>query len=315
MSKSHHSHSTAKTKPQGVTTPHGAAVNNKQPTPTNKLMLANLKADLAIIRWEDMLPKSLLPYEVPHSFKFKLIKRLLENQTVLTSQQISGIRKFIETIENEEERGELYLLLQKKVPYHSQRDNLPPKSKGQSQQYIADRMCNLTSLAMAFESLGITNPSDVKQFEDYLEELRLPQGKRKTLGDRKSVTTWQELAKKFDVKYDEKSVWFPKGRITKEYALENIQPRLKKGHAVILSVFKPDKGHIVRLQEITDEGIIVDDPFGKVNLAKREAGGSGFGKTSNPKSGEEGQLLGEDNLWTWKELANVTMKYYVVFYR
>lgn len=315
MSRPHHSNSTVKPKHRGVATPHGVAVTNKQPDPANQLMLAKLKSDLAIVKWEDMLPKFLLPYEAPHSLKFKLIKRFLDNQTVLTSQQISTTRLIIETIENEDERGELYLLLQKKVPYHSQRDNLPSKSKGQSQQHIADRMCNLTSLAMAFESLGITNPSDVKQFEDYLEELRLPKDKRKGLGDRKSVTTWQELAKKFDVKYDEKAVWFPKGRITKEYALENIQPRLKKGHAVILSVFKSDKGHIVRLQEITDEGLIVDDPFGKVDLAKREAGGFGFGKTSNPKAGEEGQLLGEDSLWTWKELANVTMKYYVVFYR
>lgn len=43
--------------------------------------------------------------------------------------------------------------------------------------------------------------------------------------------------------------------------MDFVKPRLESGCAVMLSVWPSCKGHLVRVQNITDEGIIVDDPF------------------------------------------------------
>ncbi|MBB6463455.1 hypothetical protein [Flammeovirga kamogawensis] len=93
---------------------------------------------------------------------------------------------------------------------------------------------------------------------------------------------------------------------------------------MLLPVFSSDsgRGHIVRLQEINDEGIIVDDPYGDVSerLEVRESGKSGYRKqkvydTRNiHKEGRNYQpKKGEDNLWRWEDLKKTQIKYAYVF--
>ena len=73
-----------------------------------------------------------------------------------------------------------------------------------------------------------------------------------------------------------------------------------------------EKGHIVRLQDITESGFIVDDPFGKVNdFTQREAGGSGYTGTANTRASDS--AIGEDNLWAWSDIAKTQIKYICAF--
>ncbi len=99
--------------------------------------------------------------------------------------QIRAARQAIEKLDDNKQH-DLYLLLQTKTPYHNQRNNqsigravdelntpFGPHGKRIGAK-IADVMCNLTSLSMALETLGIENPKpkEFPQFEDYLEDVR-----------------------------------------------------------------------------------------------------------------------------------------------
>ncbi|WP_112376660.1 hypothetical protein [Flagellimonas maritima] len=71
--------------------------------------------------------------------------------------------------------------------------------------------------------------------------------------------------------------------------------------------------HIVRIQGIDEKGLWIDDPNGHCPLAcmlDRESCKTGYDKgtrnTTNP-------LAGNDNLYTWEEIAQITIKYMVVF--
>jgi len=52
-------------------------------------------------------------------------------------------------------------------------------------------MCNLTSLAMCLEQLGIPNPKPSMQYEDYLEQIRVQNG----YGARTTFDGWGNVAK------------------------------------------------------------------------------------------------------------------------
>ena len=65
-------------------------------------------------------------------------------------------------------------------------------------------------------------------------------------------------------------------------------------------------GHIVRLQSITDKGLIVDDPYGKVcDFSKSGCTAKYKCKNNDSRNGDN---IGKDNLWTWSDLQtnNIT---------
>src|SRR5690606_18772452 len=73
----------------------------------------------------------------------------------------------------------------------------------------------------------------------------------------------------------------------KDIITAKLKPEIEKGHGIVISVFSisSGKGHIVRLQSVTDSGLVVDDPFGKLNnFSQREAGGSGYTGSANSRS-------------------------------
>ncbi len=56
----------------------------------------------------------------------------------------------------------------------------------------------------------------------------------------------------------------------KKIVFDKIEPYISQGHSVSVSAFTiaSTKRHIVRLQSVNKDGIIVDDPYGRVNNFK-----------------------------------------------
>jgi uncharacterized protein YvpB len=249
------------------------------------------KADKTLT--QKLVSVALLPLEILMKIWGNDWEKLMEKE-VLTPQEIAEARKEIEKIEDEEERGEAYLKLQEKVSPRNQRNN--------SHQSIADVMCNLTSEAMCFEYLGISCPDDTLQFEDYLENIRINNG----YGERTTPAARDSIAAYLDVYYSYETMggtFSQKKEILKNYVLL----KLKSGCSVMMSVWPICKGHLVRVINVTDEGIIVDDPYGKVTdfISRENCNGGGY--DLNSKTSESSK--GGHNLWKWVDLNNITVKY------
>lgn len=229
----------------------------------------------------------------------------LQKAGELPPEDIKKYREFITDLTSDE-KIIWYYELQKHAPYHSQRDNENPN---------ADVMCNLTTLAMNLEFLGVSCPDKNIQFEDWLEEKRV----EKKYPARTDPNSWMKLAKDLGVKSEQISIWTKKSNTEDEIrqiVFDKIEPYISKGNSVSLSAFTiaSTKGHIVRLQSVNNDGIIVDDPFGRVNnFQERENGGSGYKGSRNSKDNID--IFGKDNLWRWSDIKICTIKYIVVFYK
>jgi hypothetical protein len=240
----------------------------------------------------------------------------------------------------EEQQGDAYMLLQAIAPYHSQRDNLANPTEQDStfvkdkdgniikgkngndsvkvlkSQDIADRMCNLTSIAMAFEFLGISKDDIINMVE---KEITLPEDTKnadmedildyfrnvKKLGNRIKYTTWDSIAKRLNL--SSRSVTINSSKKDKQ-KISEIKEHLRQGRAVIVSFFLA-KGHIVRVQDIDDAGITIDDPFGEIsNMAKRDMPeiADSLRKVNYDKnSGRNAKneiIKGNNNSLTWNEI-------------
>jgi len=158
----------------------------------------------------------------------------------LTASEIAIVRSGIAKVVDENQRGEYFLELQTKVPYESQLIN-------STKPYVT---CNQTSLSMCLEGLGIVNPDSDMSFADYLENLRV----EKMFGSRTQKQTRIDELLELGANYEEIPA------IDKNFSLlkEKLLPYLRKGDMVTFSM----GNHIVRLVEFTDEGIVVDDPYG-----------------------------------------------------
>jgi uncharacterized Zn-binding protein involved in type VI secretion len=217
----------------------------------------------------------------------------------LDTEEIIEARSLIMELPSSK-KPEYYIRLQAKTKYRSQRDN-------NQKHNVSDRMCNLTSLAMALEYLGVKNPDPQMQFEDYLEKVR----EEKKFPARTDSESWDKLAEVFEVKSKKIGLWTSDKKILRK----NLKPEIENGHGVVISIFsvKSGKGHIVRLQSIEDDGLVVDDPFGKLNdFKQREQGGSGYTGTANSRNA--GSNMGEDNLWNWASIEMTQIKYADIFY-
>ena len=99
---------------------------------------------------------------------------------------------------------------------------------------------------------------------------------------------------------------------------EEINGQLKKGHSVLMSLFPTDKGHIVRVVSVSDEGIVFDDPYGKLPPAgfiARQNKQTGYGSDDkNYPKVESKKNRGKHVLYTWTDLTNCNIKYYYVIY-
>jgi peptidoglycan hydrolase-like protein with peptidoglycan-binding domain len=210
----------------------------------------------------------------------------------LTPEELKRAHELISAVTDAQARGDLYQALQAKVEYHSQRDN-QSTSGGKN---IGDVMCNLTSLAMALSYLGVPNPDPTKQYEDALEDIRV----KNNLPARTTAEGWGGVAEKLGVKaefigYDLKK--------DKDWYMANVLPKLRDGYAVMMSI----SGHIVRMQDVTEEGLIIDDPYGVVNLQAGE--GWSYDKDNKNAREGEGTNRGEDSVWAWSAVTPHNMRW------
>ena len=243
---------------------------------------------------------------------FEKMLTSLQSKSTMTVSEISNIRAQIEQLGIEEEKGDLYIELQSKVPYSNQRDNEAPATESDLKKHTwmtsnnittaGEIMCNLTSQAMCLTYLGVNKPcsgcsencNTYSQIEDYLECVRVD----KKFDERDQGTARKDLAKLFNVEY--KYLGF-QGLNTSEIS-EMLGHYLRKGHSVSLGGF----GHMVRLQSISESGVIVDDPYGKiVNFTAGGVTGKYKKDGKDYRNGEDfGEGVGEDNFWTWDQVIN-----------
>ncbi|MEZ4437242.1 MAG: SH3 domain-containing protein, partial [bacterium] len=220
----------------------------------------------------------------------------------LTPPEIARARELIGQ-EPASRQPDLYEQLQAKVPYHSQRDN-ESRSNGATQ----NNMCNLTTLAMCLEYLGISNPVTLdgrtyNQFEDYLEALRVKEG----LPHRTTGAAMEGLAKKMGAAGFQWLLGSSRNtsRADWERWRDNV---LRQGSSILLSI----GGHIVRVQGVTAEGLVVDDPYGTITLqATTRTDRNYWSYGDNRNAAGVADNKGEDNVWAWDDVEGHAMKWAV----
>ena len=146
---------------------------------------------------------------------------------------------------------------------------------------VGDVMCNLTSLAMGMEYLGVENKCADKQYADCINQTAYDNGIFKSNTDfddqqpkRKSVEYRKQMAEHWGV--EQNSINKPK-ETTESYESfkARILPYLKEGDAIYFSMGQ----HVVRLVALYDDYMVVDDPYGCLcsdeSLQKRSKNGTG----------------------------------------
>ncbi|GMV41686.1 MAG: hypothetical protein AMXMBFR64_34020 [Myxococcales bacterium] len=210
----------------------------------------------------------------------------------LTPAQIATLREQIKSLPKEQ-RPDAYRRLNALVAYRNQRNNAGGVT-------IPDWMCNVTSLAMVLEGLGVAQDGP-GQHEDTLANRHRDAGMKGTIFDEAGQNA---IAKDKGVTGERKSYTGARTAAgAKAWFHEHVLPRFEEGAQATMSITAWGDGHIVRVQWVEDRGVLVDDPYGGVQKSK--AGGfDGYGKTANSTSKERGDgTFGEDNLWTWDFLA------------
>jgi uncharacterized protein YraI len=219
------------------------------------------------------------------------------NKARLTPEEIQEVRNSIAQESNENVRGDRYEDLQSRVIYASQRDNQARDASGNRIESKGGNMCNLTSLSMALSYLGTSNPKPNMQYEDALEMLR----QENRLPDRTTSEGWGGVARLLGAQ-----ATIVAGKVTQghDWWDANIRrPHLRQGEGIIMSI----GNHIVRLQAVTDQGLIVDDPYGRCRLLPGEAGAWKYALYN--EYDKPGQSAGEDTLWPWEDVSRHTMRW------
>lgn len=221
-------------------------------------------------------------------------------QDRLTPEQLAEARAEVAKLPPAE-RPKYYLQLQSKPAYQNQRDNATAKEKVKG-----GGTCNLTSVAMCLEYLGIPSPHPELAYDEALIKLALDQG----FSDLTSHETWRKVTAKLGVGMS--TIQSGGQKAPRSFWESNVRDKhLGAGHSVLCSL----DGHIVRVQAATDSGLVVDDPFGASRLT---AGGYGFDKKNRGKDGADAKNdanEGEDHAWSWQEVEVHTFGFIYAFSR
>jgi SH3-like domain-containing protein len=217
----------------------------------------------------------------------------------LTPEEIRAVRSSIAAQAlDESARGDRYEDLQSCVIYASQRDNQARNPDGSKVETRGGNMCNLTSLSMALSYLGIANPKPDMQYEDALEALR----QERHLDDRTTAKGWGGVAQALGARV----AFVGGGSVTQghDWWDTNVRrPYLRKGAGMIMSI----GNHIVRVQSVTEQGLVVDDPYGRCRLLPGEANAWKYALYN--EYDKMGQTAGEDTLWPWADVSQHTMRW------
>jgi hypothetical protein len=232
--------------------------------------------------------------------KADLVEDHFRRKVYLTPAEISKLRNLIKSIELcPRLKEDLFERLQEKVEYLNERDNL------QAGETVIGGTCNLTSLAMCLSYLGVPNPHPELQYEDALEKVRVDSN----FGPRWDRSGWGAVAEKLGVQHEV----FARGvSEDKAWYEEHVRDaHLRQGHAVMMSI----SGHIVRVQAVTEAGLVVDDPYGKAKLLPGTARSWEKFNPSKFSPGAGSARAGEDVVWPWSQVKQHTMKWIAYFNR
>lgn len=212
------------------------------------------------------------------------------------------------------DRGGYYLKLQGKVAYANQCDNvgkLDYETSGSNGRCGRGGSCVLTSVSMAFGTLNIANPDSSVQYEVALDKkVRATIGKSgvwtKIPGNSKyykfqSPEWWMKWGSQYiDSRITGESISL--GKQNKAWWKKNVGDKyLAKGHGVVLSL----GGHVVRLQGVTDDGLVVDDPYANTQLV-------GSSRRTYPNKNlpdTNGAVYGDNNLLSWASVEKFSFSY------
>lgn len=226
---------------------------------------------------------------------------LLGNEdTRLTAEQIQQARTLIESIQDEEVRGDYFMKLQWKVQYNNQRDSTVTEN-GKAVEKSGGGICNLTALAMCLDYLGISNPRPEMEYEDALELIRQEQG----FGPRTGAG-WEQVAQHMGANVEFLISRGANEAHNRQWWEANVGAAMRSGKSIMFS----NNGHILRMQSMDENGIYVDDPYGRIDVEqtvnhptqKRKWVGYNQ-RDGNGNSPTEG----EDCLWEWEHMEKYKM--------
>lgn len=236
--------------------------------------------------------------------------------------EIKNVRQLIEQAILPGNRSKYYEALQEKVIYASQRDNWAKTKLGEGSRIESKtgEMCNVTALAMAMKYLGITvqeltdklvelgfeGEIQGLQYEDMLEYLgQISQGagwQRTVKGD------WSAVAALFGVNTDFIDKPLKADKKTDDTIYDWYQQHLGSALAEGKGVMISYNGHIVRVQAVTADGLVVDDPFGGTQLKNGKMVWADINSGDHLALGEKNQWNeGEDHVLPWKGVRQHTM--------
>jgi hypothetical protein len=235
----------------------------------------------------------------------------------LPAADIRTARQLITDLIPKYGQAKYYAALQSKVNYQNQRDS---KVSGYSMwdgtfgqwRNVGNEMCNLSSLGMAMLYQGITmddleaklkalgfTGTIAAQYDDRLEQIRHQMALNATKGKpakttlrRDTWTTLKTVGESFGLTVDKQNV----GKRNQDWYIKNVQSQLEQGHSVIMSY----NGHIVRVQAVTESGLVVDDPFGRVQILKGSAINIPWNTNANSTDGK--RITGEDRVLPWTQV-------------
>lgn len=124
------------------------------------------------------------------------------------------------------------------IPYKSQRDN----------ELNPNGACNVTSLAMCFEFLGIRRKDNVGQFEDELYDYA--ENNRLSRHDPHDLAL---IVERYGARDDFRT----------DATIAQVKEWLTDGKPAVIHGYFTDFGHIVVLAGFDEDGFIVNDPYGE----------------------------------------------------
>jgi RHS repeat-associated protein len=252
----------------------------------------------------------------------------------LSPNEIREVRNLIKDVGNVEEQKTLYKTLQEKVKYVNQRKHDIKAEAGSLEREfrrdvtIGDWMCQLTSIGQVLELFGEDSGDEpwAIKLEKYIRENYPVPNPLPADADYESYEEhpnyrtqrklWIKLLKDFG--YGLQILDFDLSTTNStQKIVDTFTPILERGEGIILSISRSNgkKGHIVRVQAITDEGLVIDDPYGKSSIVSYYNGGMRFSETNSNFSSAENKNAGEDITWTWDDIENIRFKSVLRIYK
>jgi len=198
------------------------------------------------------------------------------------------------------ERIRLYRQLADAPRYRNQRDN----------NKNPDSTCNLTSMAMAFEGLGMD-----------LGDTKSTQGEENLYGEfykknRSRTEQYDRANFARDKGLDTNHIETPKfsdAKSAQKWFMANVLPLLEQGSQATIGIKQGTFRHVVRLQWVESKGLRIDDPWGQSVGKKGHFGYAEKNPTKRDNVGDQ-QGSGDNSFLDWETVAKVCSDRYVQLY-